>query len=94
MAYTTVKSKNLNINSVCGHLERLRQHGFFAQPRNLSNVSCHLKDHGHTFDLATLGRALSRMRDDGILSRTVLRDGLLSYIDASNSGKALIPIYS
>ena len=75
-----------DINSVCKRLERMRLHGFFAQPRDLSYVWCHLADDGHSVDLATLGGALSRMREEGTLSRTLLVDGLLHYVDMANAG--------
>lgn len=83
---TIQKAASPDINSVCERLERMQSHGFFAQPRNVSNVWCGLVDDGHLVDLGILGLALSRMREKGALSRTLLVDGLLHYVDTTNTG--------
>ena len=85
-ARTNQKTATPDINSVCERLERIRRHGFFAQPRSLSNVWCRLTDDGYRVDLGILGCALSRMREKGALLRTLLLDGLLHYVDITNAG--------
>ena len=87
MPRMTDKAPSQSIDVVCQRLERMQRHGYFAQPRNLSNVSCRLTDDGHSADLATLGRALSRMKEEGALSRTVPRDGLLYYVETKDASK-------
>ncbi len=86
MVSPTTRTASPDINSVCRRLERMRLHGFFAQPRDLSYVWCRLTDGGHPVDLAILGCAMSRMREEGTLSRTLLVDGLLHYVDIANAG--------
>ena len=81
------KTPSPSIDSVCQRLERMQRHGYFDQPRNLSNVSCRLADDGYFADLATLGCALSRMKEEGALSRTVPRDGLLYYVETKDASK-------
>ena len=84
--HTTERTVSPDIKSVCERLERMRRHGFFAQPRDLSYIWCRLTDDGYAVDLAILGGALSRMREEGALSRTLLADGLLHYVDMANAG--------
>ena len=83
---TTERTVSPDIKSVCERLERMRRHGFFAQPRDLSYIWCRLTDDGYAVDLAILGCALSRMGEEGALSRTLLADGLLHYVDKANAG--------
>ena len=82
----TNNSVSADIDAACVRLERMRHQGFFAQPRNLSNIWCRLTDEGHLVDLAILGVALHRLWGEGEFSRTLLVDGLLHYVNTTNAG--------
>ena len=74
-------------DTITGHLERMRKDGFFRVPRSVSDVFCRLKETATLVDSATLGFTLGGMwRRDEVL-RTVLRDGLLHYVDKTEAGK-------
>lgn len=58
-------------------LEAMVRRGYFAVPRSVAEIWCHLR--GDQRELAIVGLALHRIWRLGMLSRTVLADGLLRY---------------
>ncbi len=74
-----------DLKGTIDRLERMRNDGFFHQPRSLSELFCRLEDAGTSVELATLGFALSEMWQHDELLRTALSDGLLHYVDVSEA---------
>lgn len=70
---------------VVGQLETMRGTGYFRKPRSVSEVWCRLKDDGRPVDLVSLGFALSDLWQKEELFRTVLKDGLLRYVDKAEA---------
>lgn len=78
-------TQNSEFGRVLERLERLRQDGYFHEPRSVSAAWCRLKDFGEAADLVVLGLALRHMSEQQELLLTALCDGLLHYVDAADA---------